>query len=181
MVPLVDQDRSSSAVSAAVGDRQRQDPPLMFHLVAKPTGAICNLDCSYCSFLSKEMLYPGSRFRMADELLETYIRQLIEAHSRAGGAVPGLTSRPDHAQEAHRDANCDQPSACRARAAQARTRRWDQAASCRAAPAAVTRGIATQPADGEAGADAHPPWGHGRAATGWSVISTTASRTSWWR
>jgi serine-type anaerobic sulfatase-maturating enzyme len=28
------------------------------------------------------MLYPGSRFRMADELLETYIRQLIEAHSR---------------------------------------------------------------------------------------------------
>jgi uncharacterized protein len=27
------------------------------------------------------MLYPGSRFRMADELLETYLRQLIEAHS----------------------------------------------------------------------------------------------------
>jgi uncharacterized protein len=26
------------------------------------------------------MLYPGSRFRMADELLETYIRQLIESH-----------------------------------------------------------------------------------------------------
>ena len=26
------------------------------------------------------MLYPGSRFRMADALLETYIRQLIEAH-----------------------------------------------------------------------------------------------------
>ncbi|HET9029077.1 MAG TPA: anaerobic sulfatase maturase [Candidatus Aquilonibacter sp.] len=51
-----------------------------FHLLAKPTGAVCNLDCSYCFFLSKEMLYPGSRFRMADELLETYIRQLIEAH-----------------------------------------------------------------------------------------------------
>jgi uncharacterized protein len=27
------------------------------------------------------MLYPGSRFRMADEMLEAYIRQLIEAHS----------------------------------------------------------------------------------------------------
>ena len=26
------------------------------------------------------MLYPGSRFRMADELLETYIRQLVESH-----------------------------------------------------------------------------------------------------
>jgi serine-type anaerobic sulfatase-maturating enzyme len=57
-------------------------PPPAFHLLAKPTGAVCNLDCSYCFFLSKEMLYPGSRFRMADELLETYIRQLIEAHSR---------------------------------------------------------------------------------------------------
>jgi len=49
--------------------------------MAKPTGAICNLDCSYCFFLSKEMLYPGSRFKMADELLEEYLRQLIEAHS----------------------------------------------------------------------------------------------------
>ena len=59
------------------------DRPLGFHLLAKPTGAVCNLDCSYCFFLSKEMLYPGSRFRMADELLETYIRQLIEAHAGA--------------------------------------------------------------------------------------------------
>lgn len=59
-----------------------QAPPA-FHLLAKPTGAICNLDCKYCFFLSKEMLYPGSRFHMADELLETYIRQLIEAHGRA--------------------------------------------------------------------------------------------------
>ena len=55
------------------------DGPLGFHMLAKPTGATCNLDCAYCFFLSKEMLYPGSRFRMADELLETYIRQLIEA------------------------------------------------------------------------------------------------------
>src|SRR3954467_3188728 len=55
--------------------------PAAFHLLAKPTGAVCNLDCAYCFFLSKEMLYPGSRFRMADELLETYLRQLIEAHA----------------------------------------------------------------------------------------------------
>lgn len=55
--------------------------PRAFHLLAKPTGAVCNLDCAYCFFLSKEMLYPGSRFRMADELLETYIRQLISAHA----------------------------------------------------------------------------------------------------
>jgi uncharacterized protein len=55
--------------------------PTAFHLLAKPTGAVCNLDCAYCFFLSKEMLYPGSRFRMADELLEAYISQLIEAHA----------------------------------------------------------------------------------------------------
>jgi uncharacterized protein len=58
-------------------------PPVAFHLLAKPTGAICNLDCSYCFFLSKEELYPGSRFRMEDGLLETYLRQLIEAHVRS--------------------------------------------------------------------------------------------------
>jgi uncharacterized protein len=55
--------------------------PAAFHLLAKPTGAVCNLDCSYCFFLSKELLYPGSRFRMADELLERYIMQLIESHA----------------------------------------------------------------------------------------------------
>ncbi|MDX2379755.1 MAG: anaerobic sulfatase maturase [Acidimicrobiia bacterium] len=54
--------------------------PPAFHVLAKPTGPICNLDCEYCFFLSKEMLYPGDRFRMADEMLETYLRQLLEAH-----------------------------------------------------------------------------------------------------
>ena len=54
--------------------------PRAFHVMAKPTGATCNLDCDYCFFLSKEMLYPGSRFRMAEELQETYLRQLLEAH-----------------------------------------------------------------------------------------------------
>jgi uncharacterized protein len=60
-------------------ERPAHAPPA-FHLLAKPTGAICNLDCAYCFFLAKELLYPGSRFRMADELLENYLRQLIEAH-----------------------------------------------------------------------------------------------------
>jgi uncharacterized protein len=59
--------------------RATLNTPLAFHMLAKPTGAACNLDCKYCFFLSKEMLYPGSRFRMAEELLETYIRQLLEA------------------------------------------------------------------------------------------------------
>jgi uncharacterized protein len=48
---------------------------------------VCNLDCAYCFFLSKEMLYPGSRFRMATDLQETYLRQLLEAHARAPEVV----------------------------------------------------------------------------------------------
>src|SRR3984957_4026147 len=61
--------------------------PLAFHVMAKPTGAVCNLDCEYCFFLSKEMLYPGSKFRMAAELQETYIRQLMEAPARVPEVV----------------------------------------------------------------------------------------------
>ena len=57
------------------------EAPQDFHVLAKPTGAVCNLDCKYCFFLSKEMLYPGSRFRMADDLLDLYIRQLLDANT----------------------------------------------------------------------------------------------------
>ncbi|MEW5802016.1 MAG: anaerobic sulfatase maturase [bacterium] len=59
----------------------RPAPPF-FHLIAKPTGAVCNLGCKYCFFLSKKVLYPGSRFRMDNELLKTYIKQLLESQSR---------------------------------------------------------------------------------------------------
>ncbi|MDY7102163.1 MAG: anaerobic sulfatase maturase [Actinomycetota bacterium] len=47
--------------------------------MSKPTGAICNLGCSYCYFLDKEALYPGDRFRMPDEVAEAYVSQMIEA------------------------------------------------------------------------------------------------------
>ena len=53
--------------------------PFAFHIMTKPRGAICNLNCKYCYFLSKQNLYPDSRFRMDDELLQTYTRQYIEA------------------------------------------------------------------------------------------------------
>ncbi|HYA36178.1 MAG TPA: anaerobic sulfatase maturase [Candidatus Binataceae bacterium] len=51
-----------------------------FHIMVKPAGAVCNLDCSYCYYLSKADLYPETaRFRMPDDLLERYIAQHIEA------------------------------------------------------------------------------------------------------
>ena len=54
--------------------------PKAFHVMAKPTGARCNCACDYCFFLKKEKLYPGSDFRMSDEVMKSYIRQMIEAH-----------------------------------------------------------------------------------------------------
>ena len=60
--------------------------PRAFHVLLKPRGAICNLDCKYCFFLSKEHLFPGSHFRMSDALLEDYTRQHIAAHD-----VPEVT------------------------------------------------------------------------------------------
>ena len=60
--------------------------PEAFHVMAKPTGSLCNLECAYCFFLKKEQLYPGSTFHMSDEVMESYIRQTIEAQS-----VPRVT------------------------------------------------------------------------------------------
>ncbi len=48
--------------------------------MAKPTGARCNCACDYCFFLKKDRLYPASDFRMSDEVMEGYVRQMIEAH-----------------------------------------------------------------------------------------------------
>ncbi len=54
--------------------------PPRFHLLAKPSGSTCNLDCTYCFFLSKEALYPNAKSRMSEHTLENYMRQLLEAH-----------------------------------------------------------------------------------------------------
>ena len=52
-----------------------------FHIMAKPHGPICNLDCTYCYYLEKENLYAakGRDYRMSDTVLESYIRQYIQS------------------------------------------------------------------------------------------------------
>lgn len=53
-----------------------------FHIMAKPAGPQCNLDCQYCFYLEKERLYPGTTdWSMSDAVLESYVRQHIEAHA----------------------------------------------------------------------------------------------------
>lgn len=57
-----------------------------FHLMTKPVGSKCNLDCSYCFYLEKERLYGGpGNMRMKPEVLEHYIRDYIAA--QPGGAA----------------------------------------------------------------------------------------------
>ena len=49
-----------------------------YHVMVKPIGAVCNLNCTYCYYLHKtELLETNSNFRISDHLLETHIRQYI--------------------------------------------------------------------------------------------------------
>ena len=54
-----------------------------FHILAKPTGPVCNLDCKYCFYLEKEKLYPERKgildWAMPNNVLESFIRQYIES------------------------------------------------------------------------------------------------------
>jgi len=51
-----------------------------FHIMTKPMGPLCNLDCNYCFYLEKAKLFPqNERFRMSDAQLENYVRSYIEA------------------------------------------------------------------------------------------------------
>ena len=61
-----------------------QAVPTAFHVMTKPIGPICNLDCRYCFYLEKEELYRSGNprthsWQMPDDVLESYIRQYIEA------------------------------------------------------------------------------------------------------
>ncbi len=55
----------------------RSSPLRPYHVMLKPRGAICDLDCTYCYYLDKEALYPGSAFRMSEEVLDTFTRQYL--------------------------------------------------------------------------------------------------------
>ena len=51
-----------------------------FHIMTKPIGPICNLDCKYCFYLEKQNLYPHTtHWAMSPETLDRYIQQYIAA------------------------------------------------------------------------------------------------------
>jgi uncharacterized protein len=62
--------------------RYRGKPVRRMHVMVKPTGALCNLDCTYCYYLSKqELLGKPDDWRISEEVLETFIRQYFEGQN----------------------------------------------------------------------------------------------------
>ena len=54
--------------------------PTAFSAMIKPAGSVCNLGCRYCYYLDKASLYENRQSIMDDELLETTIKQYIQAN-----------------------------------------------------------------------------------------------------
>jgi uncharacterized protein len=60
----------------------RGKPLRRMHVMVKPTGALCNLDCIYCYYLSKQQLLgKPEQWRISDEVLESFIRQYFEGQN----------------------------------------------------------------------------------------------------
>lgn len=56
--------------------------PQSFHMMTKPIGPQCNLDCTYCFYLEKEKLFPqDENYRMSDKVLEAYIHKYIQSQN----------------------------------------------------------------------------------------------------
>jgi uncharacterized protein len=59
-------------------NKHTENTPQGIHVVAKPIGPACNLNCEYCFYLEKEALFgPGEQYRMPDEVLSAFITDYI--------------------------------------------------------------------------------------------------------
>lgn len=47
------------------------------HIMPKPAGSACNLNCAYCYYLEKQKLYATPKQEMSDAVLERYIHDYI--------------------------------------------------------------------------------------------------------
>jgi uncharacterized protein len=59
-------------------NRNRESNPQGIHVVAKPIGPVCNLNCEYCFYLEKQALFAaGEQYRMSDNVLAAFITNYI--------------------------------------------------------------------------------------------------------
>ena len=59
---------------------ENEGSPLGLHVVAKPIGPACNLDCEYCFYIEKQALFgAGGQYRMPDRILSAFIASYISS------------------------------------------------------------------------------------------------------
>jgi uncharacterized protein len=59
-------------------NKLHKGPGQGIHVVAKPTGPLCNLNCEYCFYLEKQALFaPDEKYRMSDEVISSFITNYI--------------------------------------------------------------------------------------------------------
>ena len=82
-----------------------------YAIEVKPIGAACNLRCEYCDYLGKGSSRPAAPALMTDEVLDSYIRQVVAIHGRQAeiefawhGGEPTLCGIPffEHAMQLQR-------------------------------------------------------------------------------
>lgn len=60
--------------------RCEQGGPQGIHVVAKPIGPLCNLNCEYCFYLEKQALFgPDENYRMSDDVLSAFITNYVKS------------------------------------------------------------------------------------------------------
>lgn len=53
-----------------------------YHLMAKPVGPLCNLNCEYCFYTEKSALFPKeNNFIMSYDVLEQYVKEYINSQN----------------------------------------------------------------------------------------------------
>ncbi len=61
-----------------VNEQARNHAAKGIHVVAKPIGPLCNLNCEYCFYLEKQALFAkDEKFRMSDDVLRAFIINYI--------------------------------------------------------------------------------------------------------
>ena len=87
--------RACWSCSGEPGPMTAPEPSGDFLVMAKPAGARCNLACAYCYYLPKAGLFPQAPApRMDEALLETYIRQRLEASPARRPTSNGTGANP---------------------------------------------------------------------------------------
>ncbi len=61
-------------------EQRNRNTPQGIHIVAKPIGPVCNLNCEYCFYLEKQALFGAhEKYRMTDKVLSAYITNYISS------------------------------------------------------------------------------------------------------